>query len=683
MLDLQRLLLEVEDGREGKVDGPDVLRLRKELRAKRSTLLTEGISSSRHPLTTQDISSHRDDIATYIKVSDELEQVPAPLTRPVYLTPLSLKGLASFPAHPSTTLNEILPSTPPSQVAPSTPTTDDVPALLSLLAPPTDVVMSPLTRRDDDPLPEVTTRTDLLSLPTPRDGAPLSPLTPQSGVIDPPLHFSSTGKYVVSPSLSTSCFDDAAASAPPGDAVLPPTSTFRNNDGVFSSLPTPSNGVTPLPSDTRMHWEDVIGRINAPPPSRGVLGRQHSLDIGDMGSSSDGGDDGDNVTDGEFVSSAGGSGKESEDDEEGVIAATAAAAGAAAAAASLGRIDHRIDINNAGGVGCIAPFYDPPWTFDIADELLDPPSGSVHQRGLPNSEDGRPFSWTRGILRGTSFQHSEYIGLDDSHVPYGGVLGGDPLKGGFDEYSRDGSSGLDSAAPAVSGCDGDGRGLGVHRVSMPSTPTLVSSGSTGQAKLDVRLVREVRVGGFHYGVHAHTTQTKTVTFRKELLSTWIAGKTFVCGIRFSRLLCFVFYCCPLATYFGGVSGAVLPGPGKPLELQPIHSPPRRTTPHPPPHLHPQAFLSCLFHSLRQFQECDFEGHCLPSSSTASTFVGGQYQVVITGLESVGHAPQDLDTTAHFSVDSSYKVGRRASPIRVSQLAFVRLFVRVCSAIFRV
>ena len=78
----------------------------------------------------------------------------------------------------------------------------------------------------------------------------------------------------------------------------------------------------------------------------------------------------------------------------------------------------------------------------------------------------------------------------------------------------------------------------------------------------------------------------------------------------------------------------------------------------------------LLHFFKQFQECDFEGHHLPSSSSASTFSGDHYQLVIDGLEDVGHAPQDLVTTAHFSVDSSYKVGRRASPIRVSTPLYV-------------
>lgn len=498
---LRRFLSEVEDGREEKVDRPNVPRLRKGLSAKRPSLLTENNSSSRHPLPIQDISSHRDDSATYIKASDGLEQVPAPLIRPVYLTPLSLKGLASFPAHPSTALNEILPSTAPSQVAPSTPTADDVPALLPLLLSRTDAVIPPLTPRDDAPFPAVTTRTDLLSLSTPRDGASLSLFTPRRGVKDPPLPFSSPGKCAVSPSLSTSS-EGTTASTPPGDGVLPPPSTFRNDGDVAFSPSTPSHDVSASPPDTRMHWEDVICRINAPRPSRGVLGRQHSLDIGDIGSSSDGDDGGADVTDGELFSSVGGSGKESEDDEEGVIAATAAAA-----AAAQGRIDHRID-GSAGGVGCVTPFNDPPLTFDIADELLDPPSGSVHQRSLPRSESSRPISFTHGILDGTSFQHSDHIGLDDSQGTCGDVLDGDSHKGGFDEHSRESSIGLDSAAAALSSSDDDGSFESVRRVSLPPTPTLVSCGSTGQGNLAVGLVREVRMGGFRYGVHVHIAQTK-------------------------------------------------------------------------------------------------------------------------------------------------------------------------------
>lgn len=71
------------------------------------------------------------------------------------------------------------------------------------------------------------------------------------------------------------------------------------------------------------------------------------------------------------------------------------------------------------------------------------------------------------------------------------------------------------------------------------------------------------------------------------------------------------------------------------------------------------------HLFEQFQECDFEGHHLPSPSAHSTFSSTPFQVVISGFESVSHAPQDLITTAYFSVDSIQKVGRRASPIRVS------------------
>lgn len=510
---LKRFLSEAEDGRVGKIVRPDVLRRQNGIHAKRPSLLTGDISPGRHPFPAQDIRSHRDGIATYIKASDELEQVPAPRTRPVYLTPLSLKALAAFPAHPSTPLNEIPPSTPPSQVPPSSPPSDDV----SASAPPpfltarTNAAPPRFAPRDDAPLLSVSTRKDALPLSTLREDVPLPFLTPRNSVIGL-SELNSRNGGAPSP-LSTSFEGRAPLTLPRGGAPLPPPSTLRNND-AGASRPTPSNdnaGVGSSLPGTPMHWEDVIGRINVPPPSRGVLGRQHSLDIGDIGSSSDGDGDGegdfDDATDGDLFSSAGSSGgKESEYDEEDAAAAATAAIAATAAATAQGRItSHHVD-GSAGGIGCTAtPFYDPPLTFDIADELLDPPSGSVHQRGLPSSESTRWLSCAREILRGASFQCSDHIGLDDSHGTYGAVVDGDPHKDNFAQHSRNSSTsgGLDSTA-VLSGCGADGSAEGVHRVSLPSTPALVSCGATGQPNVVVGLAREVRAGDVRHGICAYT-----------------------------------------------------------------------------------------------------------------------------------------------------------------------------------
>ena len=121
--------------------------------------------------------------------------------------------------------------------------------------------------------------------------------------------------------------------------------------------------------------------------------------------------------------------------------------------------------------------------FGMAEELLDPPSGSVPQQGLP-SESTRPFGCARGILRGSSFQYSDHIGLDDIHSTYGAH------EDSFAEHSRD-SGGLSSATLSDCGVVNISAEDG-HLVSSLPTPAQGSCGATGQPNVVVGLLREVR-----------------------------------------------------------------------------------------------------------------------------------------------------------------------------------------------
>lgn len=429
---------EAEGCRDGKFATTDLFRRRKEF-------------AEKVPLPIQDISSDNDD-ATYIKVSDELEPVPAPLTRPVYLTPLSLKGLAAFPSPPSTPLNEIPPTSPSSHlVRPSTPPREELP-LLTI----------PRTLKPQE---------KALPLPAPRTVISRKEVLPLLMESRKEVLPSLTSQKKVLPSLT------------PQKEVLPPLAPRED------VLPTSAPAVA-LPC-TRMHWDDVICRIDAPPPRRGTLGRQHSLDLiedlldtscstvdlppfsrgllerhhsldmGDVSSCSSSSSDC-GGTDGEVFSSTG-SGKEIDDDEQGTTT----------------------DRHHTGTGRC-TPLHEPPLMFDIAEELLEHPAPL--QQGPLSS--WRPLSCARGVLRGMSVQCTDSVGMDSSYQNtfLQRPIETDPQKDAFAQGNSRDSSGLGCLAPE----EVDGSADSARRVS-PSTPVLVSCETAKrQPHVVVELVREVR-----------------------------------------------------------------------------------------------------------------------------------------------------------------------------------------------